>query len=1086
MSKIIAVSEGLLFILLLIVAASVLPGTALAMPVPESAYYYEKTPADSPVKSAIAAEANPIGIGTVAEGGDTLSIRVGLEQFSGPVDIYFAIFAPALDPNNIYLLRSDNGIQTISQGLAPWRAGITGPVEESIFGDIPVSGLPPGTYQIYLAVTPAGSLDRYYIWATSFIVSGATVSLPPTTKIMDAQSVQQLVNVSSDISTFTFSGSTPQIMALKTGDIINIGVTSLTPNGALRKVTATASQGDQVMVQTIQATIEEAIENGKILLSRTLSPNDVASSQAHREGVAVRRSAAGLEGDLFTIDFNDTVVYDRDGDPYSLYDQVIINGSLSFSLNILFEADIEWFKLKKLQFKNIVTEDLNIEVSSKVEVPVLEKKLQLAKYRFAPIQVGPVTLVPELSLVAGLEGNVTIGVTSGVTQTATLTTGVMYSNGDWSPIADFSNEFDFIPPTLEDSLQVKAYAGGELALLLYGLAGPYGNINGSLRLDVDVFDQPWWKLYGGLFSDVGIKVDVLGREIADFSATVINYEKLLAQAAATPACTYTYGDWGACQPDGTQTRTMLSSSPAGCTGTPALSQACTYEPPPCTAYDLQGTWVATWDHNYEITLTATSNTTFTGKYTNISNSNSFQGTISSSGITVNQYYANGSLVGSYNFKLVSPTELQGPVTDYTGATYTATWQKKNSSAPPICTSYTYSDWGACQSDNTQTRTMLSSSPAGCTGTPVLSQACTYVPPVIAGRGELSFVLTWDFGGSGEGPDVDLHVISPTAEHIYFNNMAGHMDYDDKGACGTDSWDDGRGPERIWWGPASNGTYEYWVHWYESCGYSSATYTIKVYVKPAGGSEQLVATKTGTISSGESAHYTYNMTQGSGGGTPPPPSPGMVSVPAGCFQMGDTFGVGGSFELPVHQVCLSSFSIDRYEVTQTEYLAVTGTNPSYFTSCGGNCPVEQVTWSQADAYCKAVDKRLPTEAEWEYAARSGGQSQKWAGTSAEAEVGNYAWYSANSGDTRHPVGQKLPNGLGLYDMSGNVWEWVADWFGPYSATSQNNPQGPSYNTVRVFRGGSWNYNPGELRTSRRRYGEPGIEYVIVGFRCARTP
>ncbi|MBI5641100.1 MAG: SUMF1/EgtB/PvdO family nonheme iron enzyme [Nitrospirae bacterium] len=227
--------------------------------------------------------------------------------------------------------------------------------------------------------------------------------------------------------------------------------------------------------------------------------------------------------------------------------------------------------------------------------------------------------------------------------------------------------------------------------------------------------------------------------------------------------------------------------------------------------------------------------------------------------------------------------------------------------------------------------------------------------------------------------------------------------------------------------------------------------------------------------------------------PPPPSGGMGAVPGGCFQMGDIFGVGSGDELPVHQVCLSSFSIDRYEVTQSEYQAVTGTNPSYFTSCGGNCPVEQVSWTQADAYCRAVGKRLPTEAEWEYAARSGGQNQKYAGTSSDAELGNYAWYWENSGCetnsvncTSRPVGQKLPNGLGLYDMSGNVWEWVADWYDVYPSSAQNNPQGPSTESTRGIRGGCWGNDPGYLRASLRGRGSPDNWNDDLGFRCARTP
>mgnify|MGYP000205644326 CR=1 FL=1 len=221
---------------------------------------------------------------------------------------------------------------------------------------------------------------------------------------------------------------------------------------------------------------------------------------------------------------------------------------------------------------------------------------------------------------------------------------------------------------------------------------------------------------------------------------------------------------------------------------------------------------------------------------------------------------------------------------------------------------------------------------------------------------------------------------------------------------------------------------------------------------------------------------------------PPPAGGMVLVPAGCFQMGDTFDRGGDFGvLPVHQVCLSSFSIDRYEVTQAEYQIVMGKNPSYYTLCGGNCPVEEVTWYNATEYCAKVGKRLPTEAEWEYAARSGGQNHLFAGTSSWTDFGLYAWYSENSGRTTHPVGQKLPNGLGIYDMSGNVYEWVADWYDKfyYSVSPINNPTGPATGSSRVLRGGNLFVNPGDCSTFMRVRGMPDGGNGSVGIRCART-
>jgi formylglycine-generating enzyme len=233
-----------------------------------------------------------------------------------------------------------------------------------------------------------------------------------------------------------------------------------------------------------------------------------------------------------------------------------------------------------------------------------------------------------------------------------------------------------------------------------------------------------------------------------------------------------------------------------------------------------------------------------------------------------------------------------------------------------------------------------------------------------------------------------------------------------------------------------------------------------------------------------AGQTFTITQV---GTPP----AMVSVPGGCFQMGNTFGgyhLYWETELPVHQVCLSSYSIDVTEVTQRAYQAVMGTNPSWYSNLiVDNNPVENVTWFSANEYCTKVGKRLPTEAEWEYAARSGGKNEKYAGTSDYALLGNYAWYEGEWG-TPHPVGTKLPNGLGLYDMSGNVWEWVADWYGPYTSGAQNNPTGPNTGSYRVMRGGALSLYNGEpdVRAARRRADNPKSADFQTGFRCARTP
>jgi len=216
---------------------------------------------------------------------------------------------------------------------------------------------------------------------------------------------------------------------------------------------------------------------------------------------------------------------------------------------------------------------------------------------------------------------------------------------------------------------------------------------------------------------------------------------------------------------------------------------------------------------------------------------------------------------------------------------------------------------------------------------------------------------------------------------------------------------------------------------------------------------------------------------------------MIYVQGGTFTMGCTQEQGDDcydWEKPAHQVTLSSFYIGKYEVTQAEWKSVMATNPSNFK--GDNLPVENVSWNDVQEFIRKLNAqtgkqyRLPTEAEWEYACRGGMQSAhyKYSGSNT---AGNVAWYSENSSNTTHPVGTKSPNELGIYDMSGNVWEWCSDWYGNYSASDQMNPQGPSSGSNRVFRGGGWDGDAGYCRVSDRNGGAPGSRYNDLGFRLA---
>jgi len=215
----------------------------------------------------------------------------------------------------------------------------------------------------------------------------------------------------------------------------------------------------------------------------------------------------------------------------------------------------------------------------------------------------------------------------------------------------------------------------------------------------------------------------------------------------------------------------------------------------------------------------------------------------------------------------------------------------------------------------------------------------------------------------------------------------------------------------------------------------------------------------------------------GAGEVPQAPPGMALIPAGPFVMGSA---ASPDETP-HTVTLPAFYIDKTEVTQGAYRAGMGNNPSDFK--GAEHPVEQVTWYEARDYCKKLGKRLPTEAEWEKAARGGTATTYYWGNEID---GAYAWYWDNSNRRTHPVGEKQPNPFGLHDVLGNVWEWVADYYADdyFPDSPEENPPGPFSGKYRVIRGGSWRDFSEFLRVSRRNYDLPAGRFNHIGFRCLK--
>ncbi|MBI4834862.1 MAG: formylglycine-generating enzyme family protein [Planctomycetes bacterium] len=223
---------------------------------------------------------------------------------------------------------------------------------------------------------------------------------------------------------------------------------------------------------------------------------------------------------------------------------------------------------------------------------------------------------------------------------------------------------------------------------------------------------------------------------------------------------------------------------------------------------------------------------------------------------------------------------------------------------------------------------------------------------------------------------------------------------------------------------------------------------------------------------------------------------FVLIPGGTFKMG--INDGFNYEKPVHEVTVSDFFIAKYEVTQSVWQKIMGNNPASFKKArqseeakdvgSENNPVETVSWDDCQEFCKKAGLRLPTESEWEYAARGKTTTKFYWGDDVK-QAGDYAWYQDNSKNTTHPVGQKNPNGFGLYDTAGNVWEYCADWYDEtyYKNSPKDNPQGPASGNFKAVRGGCWYDIVTELRVSIR--GDAGRSLTgrvgDVGFRPAKT-
>jgi Tol biopolymer transport system component len=417
--------------------------------------------------------------------------------------------------------------------------------------------------------------------------------IPDTTKVLTGATTQHLVSVSSDGSTFTFSQNTPELSALNVGDVMVSDVTDAAPYGFLRRVTDIVLSGGQVVIATIPATLEDAIQQGTAHFARRLTPADLEALTT-RPGVTLRSKAGPTIDDSFYFELNDVVLYDEDGNYQTTDDQIKANGSVELAPDIVFDWNIQYWSLRELVFIFNAEETAELELETEVEVAEIEAEYEIAHLNLGVITVFvgpvPVVYVLEMPIYVGVDGDVSVGVSTSVTQQANLSAGLRYEQGDWTPISSLTNNFTWQPPTLSTEVELKGYVEPLLSLLLYGIAGPTASANPFLELEADLFANPWWELFAGIEATVGVKVEVMGHSFGDHTEVVIGYRVLLA-SAPTPTPTHTATSTPT--PMGGPTVTTTNTPTPTNTQPPTPSPTPTHTPTPTTLPTFTPTATAT-------------------------------------------------------------------------------------------------------------------------------------------------------------------------------------------------------------------------------------------------------------------------------------------------------------------------------------------------------------------------------------------------------------------------------------------------------------------------------------------------------------
>ena len=358
--------------------------------------------------------------------------------------------------------------------------------------------------------------------------------IPETTEVLTEESTQHLVAVSSDGATFTFNQMTPELSNLNPGDVMVGNVSEAAPAGFLRTVVSVSAIGEQIIVATAPATLEDAIQQGSIRLSKRLTSADL-DSVILSEGVMLETRPGEPElNDAFIFELKDVIVYDKDGDLKTTNDQIKAKGSLELAPDFDFNLTIKDHTLEELDFIIRVEEAVALEIGAEVSKPLLDVSILIGKIPLGEIIafVGPVPVVilVEMPVYLKIEGEAKAGVWAKVTQTADLTAGLQYRDGQWYPVSNLINDFSFDPPTGQIGAEFKAFIDPPLGLLLYGVAGPFASANPYVKLigEVSGLSTDWkLELHGGITATVGVQAEILGHSLGNYVKEVIKWDNLL-------------------------------------------------------------------------------------------------------------------------------------------------------------------------------------------------------------------------------------------------------------------------------------------------------------------------------------------------------------------------------------------------------------------------------------------------------------------------------------------------------------------------------------------------------------------------------